>query len=195
MTTTGCGTNSNRSALSTPRRWRAVSSRSKTAAPMDWFWSGRTRRPSFACLAMFFAPLYSLCYFDASPTLISDPLLPSDSRQVAGGHCLRFTQRLVAVLHQQSAVPEVDPPDIAGAQLLQCREKSGFISACWRGDQQRRVASEEYALCLVVKADRVATVTGRVDHVEVRVTHFDCVPIAQQAIDAIEMGDAYFDVI
>jgi hypothetical protein len=61
--------------------------------------------------------------------------LPSDGRNALGGYPLRFTQPLVAALSQRSAVPEAHPLDIAGAQLLQGREKTGLISSHWRGDQ------------------------------------------------------------
>src|SRR5271157_4952152 len=80
---------------------------------------------------------------------------------------------------------EVDPLDIAGAHLLQCGQKSGFMSSRWRGNQQRGVASEEYALRLVVEANRVAAVTRRMDHLEIRVAHLEGVPVAQQMVDAL----------
>jgi len=79
---------------------------------------------------------------------------------------------------------EVDPLDIAGAHLFQCRQKSGFMSSLWRRDQQWGIAGEEYALRLVVEADRVAAVTRRMDHLEIRVAHLEGVPVAQQMIDA-----------
>src|SRR5580658_1331008 len=138
----------------------SCSGRSKTAAPVDWFRLGGTRRVSLRwvsldCLAICLAPWdlpISLLPPRHCRRLTLD-LLPSDRQKAAAGHPVRFTQLLVTSLRHRSPVPEVDPPDVAGAQLFQCRQKLRLISARRRRAQHGRIANEEHAVQLVVKAD------------------------------------------
>src|SRR5579862_511722 len=160
------------------------SGRSKTAAPLDGIRAEPTLRPLPVCFAisllLIFATTLVMRFQNAGETAF-----PTASTTIARGDRQRFTQPVVTVLRQRRAVPEVDRPDIAGAHLLQCRQKFRLISAGCRCDQQGSVASEEHALSPVVEADGVAAVTRRVDHLEILVAHFKRVPIAHQAIDAI----------
>ena len=97
---------------------------------------------------------------------------------------MRFAQPLIAALREWRAVPKIDPPHIARAQLLQCRLESGLVTSRGRCDQQRRVAGEQHSFGLVVEADRIAAVAGGVDYFEQLIAHADRVPIAHRGIDA-----------